>query len=139
MIQIKPLEFFVPGVEMLLHSYSAMDFLAAKPQNETILAESEAKWAVYAADELLCYAGVIRSVMTDKPFIWLLLGKNLTALRSRAFRAATKLLRENYPTALLAVETNFSQGKRFARFCGLRPTGQFFSVFEREFEFYEVG
>lgn len=138
MIQIKPLDFFRPGTEMLLHPYSANDFLAAQAHIDTFLKESEEKWAVYAADELLCYAGIIRPVLANPPFIWMLLGKHLTALRSRSFRQATQMLRDRYPTARLGVETNFTKGARFAKFCGLRATGQLFSVGVQTFEFYEV-
>lgn len=138
MIRVEPLAFLSPDTELLLHPYSAQEYVLAEKMMEEIFEASDHKWAVFASDNLLCYAGLLRPVFSSPPFLWVLLGKNLTALRSRAVREATKLLRKNFPTALIAVETSFQRGHRFAQFCGLVPTGRVFSVAGREFEYYEV-
>lgn len=138
MIRVEPLAFLSPNIELLLHPYSAQEYALAEKMAEEIFTASEYKWAVFASDTLLCYAGLLRPVFSSPPFLWVLLGKNLTALRSRAVREATKLLRESFPATLIAVETSFRRGHRFAQFCGLAPTGKTFSVAGREFEYYEV-
>ncbi len=138
MIRSEPLTEFVPGTEQLLFPYAAEEFLRAGALRERLLKESEQARVIYQDDTLLCYAGIVRASFVDKPFLWLLLGRNFSRACARTFKKLSQMLRDLYPRVYTVVECSYSAGHRFARFCGFRPMGIYADILGRKFEYYEV-
>lgn len=138
MIKAEPLTAFAPDAEMLLFPYSAEEFMRARPYLEEVLKHSEAAWAIYAKDELLCYAGVVRPTFLSTPVLWLMLGKCLSRRTARAYRYLTTLVRQRYPGAQVVIEDRWRIGERFAEFCGFSPLSQTVMVEGKLYRYYEV-
>ncbi|TXH15900.1 MAG: hypothetical protein E6R03_06405 [Hyphomicrobiaceae bacterium] len=138
MIRIEELSEFQPGTEQLLFPYAAEEFLLAGELQKKILAASEMARVIYHGDELLCYAGIVRSSFLDAPILWVLLGRNVHRWSARTFKKLTEMLRTLFPRTQTVVEVTYNAGVKFAVFCGFRPLGLFVEIDGRRFEYYEV-
>lgn len=138
MMRVEVLTAFEPGMEQLLYPFAAEEFLRAGPRRDEMLRQSEAARVIYLNDKLLCYAGIVRPLMTEPPILWLLLAKGFTRWSSRSVRQLTAMLAAIHPGTRTVIECTHEAGHRFARFCGFRPMGRYVEIADRRFEYYEV-
>lgn len=138
MMRIEHLETFEPGVEQLLFPHSAEEYLKAGETQNQLLRQSEIARAIYSKDQLLCYVGVMRASLIGTPFLWVLLGKNLTGWSARTFCKLLRQVRGMFPGLQTVVEVSYLPGHRFAKACGFSPLDQFVEVDNRLFQYYEV-
>lgn len=137
-MRVEVLTEFAPGTEQLLYPYAAEEFLRAGALQQQILAQSEAARVIYLDDKLLCYAGIVRPLMTEPPLLWLLLAKGFTRWSSRTVRQLSSMLATIHPGTRTVIDCSHTAGHRFAKFCGFKPLDQFVEIADRRFQYYEV-
>ncbi len=138
MIKIEELNELTPGMEQLLFPYSADEFLRAGNKVDLLRQRSEEAVAIYAKDELLCYAGIYRPTFVSRPLLWLLLGRTINRWSSRLFKKLTADFISKYPDGWVSIEDGFAPGARMAGLCGFCPTEDGYLVNDKFFRFYEV-
>ena len=138
MIRSEELKEFRPGTEQLLFPYSARDFSRYTELNAAVLTQSDRAVAIYYNDELLCYAGLVRTSPIARPYLWFLLGKSFTRWKVKVLRKLKEEFVSQYGSAIIAVESTYAPGIRLAQFCGFRPWGNLVEHQDRLFQFYEV-
>lgn len=136
MIRTEKIQTFEPGIDTLLYPYSAKEYFSTDAKK--ILDSSEIALAVYVNDLLISYAGIVRYNFCAKPYFWFLLTKHVKAVPTRVFKRLSAQLPFEIPPSQTYVEASYKQGRKFAEFCGFKPTDNTLTFDDKVYQIYEV-